>query len=59
MLALGAAFIFFLVERGSILPAYRTTITTSAIICGVAVVAYYFITSQYTPNRPFPLPSGT
>lgn len=54
MFALGAAFVFFLAERGSILPAYRTTMTTSAIICGVAAVAYYFITSQYTPDRPFP-----
>ncbi len=54
MFALGAAFVFFLVERDSILPAYRATMTTSAMICGVAAVAYYFLTSQYAPDRPFP-----
>lgn len=54
MFALAAAFVFFLVERKSILPAYRTTMTTSAMICGVAAVAYYFLTSRYSPDRPFP-----
>jgi len=54
MFALGAAFVFFLVERDSILPAYRGTMTTSAMICGVAAVAYYFLTSQYAPGKPFP-----
>ena len=54
MLSLGAAFVFFLSEKESILPAYRSTMITSAMICGVAAVAYYFITSQYAPGRPFP-----
>jgi len=40
MFALGAAFVFFLVERGSILPAYHAAMTTSAMVCGLAAVAY-------------------
>jgi len=55
MFALGAASVFFLVEREKILPAYRGTMTTSAIICGVAAVAYYFLTNQYAPDRSFPM----
>ena len=54
MFALGAAAIYFLVERDTILPAYRATMTTSAIICGVATIAYYFIAAQYSPDRGFP-----
>ncbi len=54
MFALGAALVYFLVERSAILPAYRATMTTSAIICGVAAVAYYSIAAQYSPDRGFP-----
>ncbi len=54
MFALGAGFVFFLVEKEKILPEYRGTMVTSAIICGVAAVAYYFLTSRYRPDQPFP-----
>ncbi len=54
MLSLGAAFVFFLVEREKIAPMYRGTMVTSAMICGVAAVAYYFMLAQYTPGKPFP-----
>ena len=54
MMALGAAFVFFLSSKEKILPAYRGTMTTSAIICGVAAVAYYFLTAEYGPGKPFP-----
>ena len=54
MFALGAAFVFFLSEKEKILPAYRGTMTTSAMICGVAAVAYFFLTRSYNPNNPFP-----
>ena len=53
MFGLGSAFVF-LVELDSVMPGYRATMTTSAIICGVAAVSYYFIANQYTPNRSFP-----
>ena len=54
MFALGAAFVFFLTEKEKILPAYRGTMITSAMICGVAAVSYFFITNQYAPDRDFP-----
>ena len=54
MFALGAGFVFFLVEKEKILPEYRGTMVTSAIICGVAAVAYYFLNRQYDPSKPFP-----
>jgi sensory rhodopsin len=54
MMGLGAGFVFFLAEKNSILPAYRGTMTTSAIICGVAAVAYFFLMRQYQPGKPFP-----
>lgn len=54
MLALGAAFVFFLVEKERILPEYRGAMVTSAIICGVAAVAYYFLTRNYDPAKAFP-----
>jgi len=54
MFALGAAFVFFLSEKEKILPAYRGTMVTSAMICGVAAIAYYFLTRDYSPDKPFP-----
>lgn len=54
MFALGAGFVFFLVEKEKILPDYRGTMVTSAILCGVAAVAYYFLTNRYSPDKPFP-----
>ena len=54
MFALGAAFVFFLVSKEKLLPQYRGTSLTSAMICGVAAVAYYFLTSEYGPGKPFP-----
>lgn len=54
MFALGAGFVFFLAEKEKIVPAYRATMTTSAMICGVAAVAYYYLTKEYDPGNPFP-----
>ena len=54
MFALGAGFVFFLVEKEKVLPDYRGTMVTSAIICGVAAVAYYYLMNEYSPNKPFP-----
>jgi len=54
MFALAAGFVFFLVEKEKILPDYRGTMVTSAIICGVAAVAYYFLTRNYDPAKTFP-----
>lgn len=54
MMALGAAFVFFLAQRDRVLPEYRGTMVTSAMICGVAAVAYYFITAETVPGKAFP-----
>ena len=54
MFALGAGFVFFLVEKEKVLPDYRGTMVTSAIICGVAAVAYYYLMNEYSPDKPFP-----
>jgi bacteriorhodopsin len=54
MMALGAGFVFFLASKEKVLPEYRGTMVTSAMICGVAAVAYYFLTTQYGPGKPFP-----
>ena len=54
MLALGAAFVFFLTSKNKVRPEYQGTLTTSALICGVAAVAYYFLTTEYGPGKPFP-----
>lgn len=54
MMALGAGFVFFLSSKEKVLPEYRGTMTTSAIICGVAAVAYYFLTTETGPGKPFP-----
>ena len=53
MFALGAGFVFFLVEKEKVLPDYRGTMVTSAIICGVAPVAYYLM-NECSPGKPFP-----
>lgn len=54
MFALAAGFVFFLAEKEKIIPAYRGSMTTSAIICGIAAVAYYYLTREYNPSNPFP-----
>ena len=54
MMALGAGFVFFLVQKEQILPEYRGAMVTSAMICGVAAVAYFFLMREYDPNKPFP-----
>ena len=54
MLALGGFFVYFLAQKEEILSKYRGSMVTSAMICGIAAVAYYFIWNNYEPNQPFP-----
>ena len=42
-IAMGAAFVFFLVERNSVAPQFRTTMTISALIVGIAAMHYYYM----------------
>jgi bacteriorhodopsin len=45
--ALGSAFVYFLVSRNRIAPAYRSAITMSAMICGIAGYHYYRMFSDF------------
>ena len=54
MLSLGGFFVYFLAQKDEIIPKYRGSMVTSAMICGIAAVAYYFIWTNYEPNQPFP-----
>ena len=43
----GAAFVFFMAERNSVAPQYRTTMTISALIVGIAAFHYYYMRGVY------------
>jgi bacteriorhodopsin len=45
---MGAAFVFFMSERNSVAPQYRTTMTISALIVGIAAFHYYYMRGVYT-----------
>ncbi|MGB1819102.1 MAG: bacteriorhodopsin, partial [Candidatus Poseidoniaceae archaeon] len=47
-IAMGAAFVFFMSERNSVAPQYRTTMTISALIVGIAAFHYYYMRGVYT-----------
>ena len=44
---MGAAFVFFMSERGNVAPQYRTTMTISALIVGIAAFHYYYMRGVY------------
>jgi len=46
-IAMGAAFVFFMVERNSVAPQFRTTMTISALIVGIAAMHYYYMRGVY------------
>ena len=47
-ISMGAAFVFFMSERNSVAPQYRTTMTISALIVGIAAFHYYYMRDVYT-----------
>ena len=47
-ISMGAAFVFFMAERSSVAPQYRTTMTISALIVGIAAFHYYYMRGVYT-----------
>ena len=47
-ISMGAAFVFFMSERGNVAPEYRTTMTISALIVGIAAFHYYYMRGVYT-----------
>ncbi|MBO95575.1 MAG: hypothetical protein CMA80_03125 [Euryarchaeota archaeon] len=46
-ISMGAAFVFFMAERNSVAPQYRTTMTISALIVGIAAFHYYYMRGVY------------
>jgi bacteriorhodopsin len=46
-IAMGAAFVFFIVERNNVAPQYKTTMTISALIVGIAAFHYYYMRGVY------------
>jgi len=47
-ISMGAAFVFFMAERNSVAAQYRTTMTISALIVGIAAFHYYYMRGVYT-----------
>ena len=52
--ALLAAGAFFLLERGSVPPQWRTSLTVAGIICIIAGVNYYFMRGMYVATHESP-----
>ena len=46
-ISMGAAFVFFMSERSNVAPQYRTTMTISALIVGIAAFHYYYMRGVY------------
>ena len=46
-IVMGAALIFFMSERSNVAPEYRTTMTISALIVGIAAFHYYYMRGVY------------
>ena len=46
-ISMGAAFVFFMSERNNVAPQYRTTMTISALIVGIAAFHYYYMRGVY------------
>ncbi len=50
-ISMGAAFIFFIVERNSVADEYKTTMTISALIVGIAAFHYYYMRGAYVEDQ--------
>jgi len=50
-IAMGAAFVFFIVERNNVAPQFRTTMTISALIVGIAAMHYYYMRGVYIEHN--------
>ncbi|GIR67117.1 MAG: hypothetical protein CM15mP71_3430 [Candidatus Poseidoniales archaeon] len=50
-ISMGAAFVFFMAERSNVAPQYRTTMTISALIVGIAAFHYYYMRGVYVDHQ--------
>ncbi len=51
-ISMGAAFVFFISQRNSVAPEYRTALTLSAIIVGIAAFHYFYMKGLYADTLP-------
>jgi bacteriorhodopsin len=49
--AMGIGFVYFLVSRNRVAPAYRSAVTMSAMICGIAAYHYWRIFGQFNSGE--------
>ena len=54
IVAMGAATVYFFLERGNVPAKYRSTLTVSGLITGIACFHYYKMTNQYMSGESFP-----
>ncbi len=47
-ISMGAAFVFFISQRNSVAPEYRTALTLSALIVGIAAFHYFYMKGLYS-----------
>ncbi len=47
-ISMGAAFVFFMSQRNSVAPEYRTALTLSALIVGIAAFHYFYMKGLYS-----------
>ncbi len=47
-ISMGAAFVFFISQRNSVAPEYRTALTISALIVGIAAFHYFYMKGLYS-----------
>ncbi len=47
-ISMGAAFVFFITQRNSVAPEYRTALTLSAIVVGIAAFHYFYMKGLYS-----------
>ena len=50
-ISMGAAFVFFMMERNSVAEEYRTTMTISALIVGIAAFHYYYMRGAFVEDE--------
>lgn len=51
--ALGIGFVYFLVSRNRVSPAYRSAVTMSAMICGIAAYHYWQMFNMFADDKPW------
>jgi len=49
-ISMGAAFVFFVMERNSVADEYKTTMSISALIVGIAAFHYYYMRGAYVED---------